>query len=210
MRKTLRFVFILLFIEIFSSSIYAKQISAQRQAFIDCSISLLGTPYLWSGKSPDPGIDCSGLVAFAARKAIKVSYTGSSRAMYKNCIKITDEQREPGDLLFFSSSNSIDSISHVAIYLGRYSGEGEYKNKRIFIHSVSDGTKTGVIITSLDDTNYWTNHYVASGRFLPSSEYANKIIQEKGYEDGMKALQSSEKLFEIDTWWKDVDSKWFE
>ena len=199
MNKTLKLIFSAVLISVLSFNCFAKKISPQRQQFIDCALSLLGTPYLYGSRVPSPGIDCSGLVAFAARKALKVNFTGSSQGMYWNSTEISDSEREPGDLLFFSNTNDSSHITHVGIYLGKYKGEGEFKNKTIFIHSVSDGRKTGVIITSLDDENFWTRHYISSGRFLPATKDAETFIH------------SDPKLFEIDTWWKNVDcKKWFD
>ena len=198
MKSLLKFSFLILLIVIISSPLFSKELSEQRQQFINCALELLGTPYSYGSRVPDPGIDCSGLVAYCARKALKVNFTGSSQGMYFNSTIIKDEEREPGDLLFFSNYNDSSRITHVAIYLGKYHENGVFKGKYVFIHSVSDGAKTGVVLSSLDDTNFWTNHYIASGRFLPSTKNKNNFIQ------------SDPILFEIDTWWNNIDTtKWF-
>jgi hypothetical protein len=66
--------------------------------------------------------------------------------------RIADSAREPGDLLFF---NTTGRISHVGIYLGGAS----------FIHSASDGPKTGVIVSALSES-YWERTYVFTGRIF--------------------------------------------
>ena len=187
-----------------------SQLSEQRQALINCAIELLGTPYQWGGKTPSPGIDCSGFVAYVSRKAIQVNFTGISQVMYNATTKIEDNQKEPGDLLFFSNTYSSNKITHVGIYLGLYTGEGKLHGKHIFIHCASDEPETGVIVSSIDDENFWTRHYIGAGRYLPSTKEAEKIIQELGVEKGREALKSSPEEFSKDPWWSGIDKSWFE
>lgn len=206
MKKIIKNVFLFSLFAAFTFSAYAKPISTQRQNLIDSALALMGTPYSWGGKTPSPGIDCSGLVAFTSRKAIKVNFTGNAQTMYNSSTKVSRKEREPGDLLFFSESNSQYDITHVGIYLGKYTGPGKFHNKHLFIHSASGGNETGVIVSSIDDKSYWTEHYIGCGRYLPSSAFATKSIKSKG----AKSIQSSEEDFEKDDWWDGVDvDKWF-
>lgn len=198
------FFFCLAFISV--SGAFSKELSEQRKALINCAIELIGTPYQWGGKTPSPGIDCSGLVAFVSRKAIQVNFTGISQVMYNASEKIEDNQKEPGDLLFFSNTCSASKITHVGIYLGLYTGEGKLHGKHIFIHSASDGPETGVIVSSIDDENFWTRHYICTRRYLPTSKEASEIITQ----NGAKALQSSPEEFTKDPWWSGIDPEWFE
>ena len=202
----LRMVFFFCLVFMSVSGAFSKELSEQRKALINCAIELIGTPYQWGGKTPSPGIDCSGLVAFVSRKAIQVNFTGISQVMYNASEKIEDNQKEPGDLLFFSNTCSASKITHVGIYLGLYTGEGKLHGKHIFIHSASDGPETGVIVSSIDDENFWTRHYICTRRYLPTSKEASEIITQKG----AKALQSSPEEFTKDPWWSGIDPEWFE
>ena len=125
--------------------------SEKRNKFIACAESYKGTPYVYGGTSRS-GIDCSGLIFNAAKEAGLGTLPRTAKAMCSIASRISDSQREPGDLIFFQANNT---ISHVAIFLG---------NNQI-LHSVSDGSKTGVIVSKLSE-KYWKNHYYSSGRII--------------------------------------------
>lgn len=151
---------LLLLVSIFLVSVVSlsAQTNAQkRQKFIEAAKTYLGTPYKYGGATRS-GIDCSGFILCAYRDAGLGSLPHSSKTLYSQSTKITASEREPGDLVFFADS---DGISHVAIYIG---------NNQV-IHAISDGPRTGVVISSLSE-NYWKNHYHSSGRILGSANGA--------------------------------------
>ena len=125
--------------------------SEKRNKFIACAESYKGTPYVYGGTSRS-GIDCSGLIFNAAKEAGLGTLPRTAKAMCSIASRISDSQREPGDLIFFQADNT---ISHVAIFLG----------DNQILHSVSDGSKTGVIVSKLSE-KYWKNHYYSSGRII--------------------------------------------
>lgn len=146
----------------------ARKVSGERQEMIDLAISLRGTPYKYAGKTPKTGFDCSGFVSYVANFGAGVRLPSNSKGMYKAVEIIKEKDKEPGDLMFFKTTGS-GAISHVGIYLGLYQGEGQFKNKKIFIHAASDGPETGVIISSIDDP-YWASHFADWGRILPKTQ----------------------------------------
>jgi cell wall-associated NlpC family hydrolase len=81
-------------------------------AAIAAAKSVLGTPYVYAGASPETGFDCSGLTMWSWSHA-GVSLPHSSAAQYSVLPHVDKSQLQPGDLLFFYSP-----IHHVAIYLG--------------------------------------------------------------------------------------------
>ena len=205
MKKIVKIVVMTSALFCLAAGAFAKPISVQRQDLINCALELLGTPYVWGGKTPEPGIDCSGLIAFTSRKGIKVNFTGNAQTMYNSSSIVNKNQREPGDLLFFSETYTDSNITHVALYLGKYTGPGKFHNKHIFIHSANENT--GVIISSIDDKSYWTQHYMGCGRYLPSSATATRSVRARG----KSSIESTEEDFKNDEWWDDVDTaKWFE
>lgn len=126
----------------------------KRSRFIECAKQYLGVPYKYGGTSRS-GMDCSGFLYVAAADA-GITLPRTSSAMYSSAQRISDSERQPGDLLFFAVGSS---ISHVGLYLG---------NNQM-IHCASDGSKTGVIISKLSE-NYWKTHYFCAGRVLPVAE----------------------------------------
>ncbi len=122
-----------------------------RQDFIEGARSYLGTPYLRGGTTK-AGMDCSGLVYRAALECTGTQVPRTVASLAASAKRIMDSAREPGDLLFF---NTTGKLTHVGIYLGAGT----------FIHSASDGPRTGVIISNLSET-YWKNAYSFAGRLF--------------------------------------------
>ncbi|AEV81317.1 Cortactin-binding protein 2 [Actinoplanes sp. SE50] len=77
-----------------------------------------GDPYVWSEEGPD-AYDCSGLI-FASYHSVGYPMVRVSRDQYwQTRNKVVDRYSlVPGDLLFFSYTNSWTGIHHVAMYAG--------------------------------------------------------------------------------------------
>jgi len=77
-----------------------------------------GDPYVWSEEGPN-AYDCSGLM-YAAYRSVGFPLMRVSRDQYwQTRNKVVDRYSLlPGDLLFFSYSNSWRGIHHVAMYAG--------------------------------------------------------------------------------------------
>jgi cell wall-associated NlpC family hydrolase len=78
----------------------------------------IGKPYEWSEEGPG-SFDCSGLM-WAAYRNVGVSLNRVSRDQYfQTRDKVVDRYSLlPGDLIFFSYTNSWEGIHHVAMYAG--------------------------------------------------------------------------------------------
>lgn len=127
-----------------------------RQQKIDTVIgtaqSLIGTPYVWGGRSPqDGGFDCSGFTQYVY-KQVGVDLNRISRDQATQGFYVARADLEPGDLVYFSLAGD-GTISHVGIYIG---------NGKM-IHSPKTGDS--VKVTDIN-TTFWQTHYMTARRVL--------------------------------------------
>ncbi|WDZ88441.1 C40 family peptidase [Nocardiopsis sp. HUAS JQ3] len=87
--------------------------SGDVQAVLDFARAQIGKPYVWGGTGPD-GYDCSGLVQAAWAQA-GVNLPRTTYDQVNAGTRISRDEVQPGDLLFFYSESS---PSHVGIYSG--------------------------------------------------------------------------------------------
>lgn len=78
---------------------------------IKYAMSQMGDPYVWGAAGPG-SFDCSGLTMMAMRAA-GISLPHSSRAQSGMGTRVSINNLQPGDLVFYYSP-----VSHVAIYIG--------------------------------------------------------------------------------------------
>ena len=108
----------------------------------------LGVPYVYAGKSPLTGFDCSGFTIYVFRQCGIELKGSSAQELYDNSTVIEKEDVKAGDLVFFKEDPE-GKVSHVGIYLGG----------GIMIHAGTEG------ICKADlSTEYWTKRFFAFGR----------------------------------------------
>ena len=159
----LKSLFLILCITFLNYFCFAQSIPTEtkRNSLVEECKTYIGTPYLYGGLTKD-GIDCSGLVFTAVRDSTGIQLPRTVKALYSFVRIIPDSEKQKGDLVFFKTVES--KISHVGIYIG----------KNQFIHSVSDGPNTGVIVSSLKES-YWKTRYVGVGSYFPADNEAEEI-----------------------------------
>lgn len=114
---------------------------------VDVANSLVGTPYLYGGNTPE-GLDCSGLIYYAFNQGgLKIGRESSEGYFNGNTTQVNNPIA--GDLVFFENTYK-DGISHMGIYIGN--------NK--FIHAGTDGVEISDVTYS-----YWSTRLVAYKRF---------------------------------------------
>jgi cell wall-associated NlpC family hydrolase len=112
---------------------------------VGVAMSQLGKPYVWAAAGPD-SFDCSGLVVYSFG-AVGKSLPHSTYALYSMGAPVSQDQLEPGDLVFF------DGLGHVGIYIG--GGQ--------FVHAPHTGDV--VKVSSLYE-GWYASSYVGARRIL--------------------------------------------
>lgn len=115
------------------------------------AISLVGTPYVWGGNTPESGFDCSGLVNYVFRDMLDLRLPRTSRELSALAAPEVDlPALTTGDLVFFASGGQ---VTHVGIYVG----DGR------FIHAPRTG---GTVRMERLDSDYWQERYAGARRVL--------------------------------------------
>ncbi len=131
-----------------SSSSSSSSNSSLGQQIADYAVLFLGYPYVYGGNDLYTGVDCSGFTQQVYKHfGISIPRTSSEQACAGSAVSISDVQ--PGDLLFYSSSSTGKTVSHVGIYIG---------NGKIVHASTS---KTGIIKSDM----YYKNP-ICARRFI--------------------------------------------
>ena len=87
--------------------------SEKRAEVLEYAAQFLGTPYVYGGSTPS-GFDCSGFTSYVFANTVG-TIPRVAQSQFDATTRVSLEDLEPGDLVFFGSSPS--SISHVGIYV---------------------------------------------------------------------------------------------
>lgn len=160
-RKEFVWLTVVFFVAIIPVRCFAREVSeaesrVYREKLVSEAKKYVGTPYVRGATGPD-AFDCSGLIYTVAHDSISYQLPRTVKAMYSRVRIVSNDKKEPGDLLFFKTTGD-GTISHVGLYIGN----GQ------FISALSDGPNTGVIVSSLRE-GYWRGKYVSCGKFLPDA-----------------------------------------
>ena len=133
------------------TAVAAPSRAMQANAVLMRAISLVGTPYLWGGNTPESGFDCSGLVNYVFRDMLNLRLPRTSRELSAlSAPSIESAALATGDLVFFATGGT---VTHVGIYVG----DGR------FIHAPRTG---GTVRMERLDGRYWQTRYAGARRVL--------------------------------------------
>jgi cell wall-associated NlpC family hydrolase len=124
-------------------------VSANAVAFR--ALSLVGTPYVYGGESPQTGFDCSGFVRFIYRDALGLSLARTAQAQsgFGHIVHQRTHLRL-GDLVFFGVGANV-------FHVGLYVGDGR------FVHAPRTGKN--VQLSSLS-SDFWATQFAWARRVL--------------------------------------------
>ncbi len=106
-----------------------------RNELIAYARRMMGTPYIWGGKTP-LGLDCSGFTQLV-HKVFNISLRRDARMQYEDARPVSYDplQGEPGDLMFFAEQGQ--RITHVGFCLGE--GRILHARGKVHINSLCKG-----------------------------------------------------------------------
>ncbi|MGE6964221.1 lysozyme family protein [Bacillus thuringiensis] len=108
-----------------------------------------GWEYVWGGKNPTQGFDCSGLTSWGL-KQIGIDLPSYALSQYELTEPIDSSQAQPGDLIFFKGTyQSPDHISHVGFYIDE--------------NTMYDSQNAGIGYHNWK-TSYWQQHFAGIHR----------------------------------------------
>ncbi len=125
-----------------------EEIAAYAQQFV-------GYPYVYGGKSPSQGFDCSGMMYYVYQQ-FGYTLNPGAQTQWKTLpseAQVAKADLQPGDLVFFSDDGTLSGVFHIGMYIG-----GDQ-----FVHAAN--SNDGVIISSLSE-NYYTRNYYSAKRVL--------------------------------------------
>lgn len=121
--------------------------STKRNKIVKTAKKYMGKPYVYGGKKPSSGFDCSGFTAHVYNEN-GVPVSGPSYQQAKQGKKKAMRELKEGDLVFFGSGRK---VTHVAIVANAD------RNKLEVIHSTSS---RGVVIDDISNSDYWQKRYL--------------------------------------------------
>jgi peptidoglycan DL-endopeptidase CwlO len=83
---------------------------SSHSSVVNIALAQVGKPYVWAAAGPD-SFDCSGLIVYSFAQ-LGISLPHSSYALWDLGVPVSEDQLEPGDLVFF------DGLGHVGMYVG--------------------------------------------------------------------------------------------
>ncbi len=119
----------------------------QRTKIVSTAKKYIGKSYVYGGKKPSTGFDCSGFTSHVFRNN-GVDISGPSYQQAKKGKRKSMRELQKGDLVFFGKNNK---VSHVAIVAD------VNHNKIKVIHSTSS---RGVVIDDISSSDYWQKRYL--------------------------------------------------
>ncbi len=127
--------------------------SREIEKLVETAKSKIGTPYRYGSNGPS-SFDCSSFVAYTYKNALNVSLPRTSGSQSQTGTKVSKDELQTGDLVFFDTNGGLNGVTHIGIYLE----DGD------FIHA-SSGTYKEVTISSLNQ-KYYLNTYMGATRIL--------------------------------------------
>ena len=118
-------------------------------ALIHEAMNYLDYPYVWGGSTPETSFDCSGFVSWCLNNSGYADVgRQTAQGLCNKSHRISADNSQPGDLIFFEKTYDTVGASHVGIYVGN----------GMMLHCGDPIQYTSI------ETNYWQQHFLQFGR----------------------------------------------
>ena len=138
--------------EVTSSLTQGTTSSNQGEQIVEFAKQYLGYAYVYAGKKPETGFDCSGFTRYVYLNfGISLGSTAASQANNSG-VEVARTDLQIGDLILFQD-DARTRIGHCGIYIGN----------NMFIHAANP--KRGVVTDKLEGNSYYSPRFVSAYRF---------------------------------------------
>ena len=120
----------------------------QRRQTVEFALQFVGGTYVFGGVDPNNGVDCSGFTRYILQNTASISLPHSSKGQSNYGTEVSEEEMQPGDLIFFQGTYNTSGASHVGIYVGN----------GMMIHCGDPISYANI------NTSYWQQHFYTFGR----------------------------------------------
>lgn len=108
------------------------------------ALKYVGNPYVYGGNSLTSGTDCSGYVKLISAE-FGISTPRTAASQYASSQKITYQDLQPGDLVFYSRNGT---VFHVAYYMGKVNYRGTQYSTAVVNAANEDD---GICVTNIEE-----------------------------------------------------------
>lgn len=131
------------------SSSNAAEVTGDFKKILESILPFDGQPYVFGGKNPSMGFDCSGIVSWAYAQH-GITFPSYTVTQWEQSDPVAKEDAQPGDLVFFRGTyGSPDFISHIEFYIDENTMYGS-NSSGVGYHDLSD--------------SYWQQHFAGIRR----------------------------------------------
>jgi hypothetical protein len=124
-------------------------------SIVRAALAYRGVPYVSGGESRQ-GLDCSGLIYRVFHDEAGLDLPRGVQALFRAGPPAASPLHL-GDLVFFDTS--ADASPGIPTHVGVYAGAGA------FVHAASEGSRTGVIVSTLSNP-YYRDRFLGARRFV--------------------------------------------
>lgn len=129
-----------------------KPLKGEFKKVMDAILKFNGDPYVFGGKSPITGFDCSGIVTYGFEQIGINNFPSYTVTQWEATKPVSLAEAKPGDLVFFRGTyGSPDFISHIEFYIDSKTMYGS-NSSGIGYHDLSDP--------------YWQAHFAGVRRLV--------------------------------------------